>query len=84
MAIGVFRGRNGAAFFLALSLWALARALVATTWRDPAVLGPLSADQAISIAIAAASAALLAVLGVSAAARRGRPASGESAPAAPA
>ncbi len=84
MALGVFRARNGAAFFVALGLWAVARALVATTWRDPAVLGPLSADQVVSIAIAGGSAAMIAALGVSAVVRRRRPAPGTRAPAAPA
>ena len=52
IASGVFRGRNGGAFLLGLGLWAIARALVAFTWRDPQVIGPLNMDQVISIAIA--------------------------------
>ena len=36
ISLGTFRGRNGGAFLLGLGLWAIARALVATTWRDPA------------------------------------------------
>ena len=52
VASGVFRGRNGGAFLLGLGLWAIARALVAFTWRDPQVIGPLNMDQVISIVIA--------------------------------
>jgi len=71
MAFGGFRRRSGAAFLLGLGLWAVARALVATTWRDPAVLGDLRMDQVICVGIAAGSFGLLAVVsGVGAA--RGR------------
>jgi phosphatidylglycerol:prolipoprotein diacylglycerol transferase len=37
--------RDGAALFVALGLWAAARFVVAFTWRDPVVVGPLSAEQ---------------------------------------
>jgi phosphatidylglycerol:prolipoprotein diacylglycerol transferase len=37
--------RDGAALFVALGLWAVARFLVAFTWRDPATVGPLRAEQ---------------------------------------
>lgn len=60
---GVFRGRNGGAFLLALGLWAIARALVAATWRDPQVIGPLNMDQVISIVIAFVSLALMTLIG---------------------
>lgn len=62
MALGGFRRRSGAAFLLGLGLWAVVRALVATTWRDPAVLGGLGADQVICLAIAAVSFVLLGVM----------------------
>lgn len=52
MALGAFRRRSGTAFWLGLGLWACARAVVATTWRDPVVAGPLRMDQVISVAIA--------------------------------
>ncbi len=71
MAVGVFRRRNGAAFFLMVGLWAVARAVVATTWRDPAVLGSLSAAQLLAIALAVGCA--LAVIGFAAAAAAERP-----------
>lgn len=63
VASGVFRGRNGGAFLLAIGLWAIARALVAFTWRDPQVIGPLNMDQVISIVIASVSLALLVLIG---------------------
>lgn len=66
MAVGVFRRRNGASFFLAVGLWAAARAIVATTWRDPAVLGSLSAGQLLALGIAIACG--LVVVGFAAAA----------------
>ena len=59
MFLGVFRSRNGEALLLGIALWASARAVVATTWRDPAVLGSLRMDQLISIAIAVGAVALL-------------------------
>ena len=52
MALGAFGRMAGGSFLLAVGLWAAARAAVATTWRDPVVLGPLRMGQVISIAIA--------------------------------
>jgi prolipoprotein diacylglyceryltransferase len=46
--------RDGRLFLVVLAAWAIARAIVAATWRDPPVLGPLRADQLVSIGIAAA------------------------------
>ena len=63
LAFGAFPGRKGGAFLFAIGLWAVARALVATTWRDPAVLGELRMDQLISIGIAIVSFALMVVVG---------------------
>ena len=68
MALGVFAKRNGASFFLAVGLWATARAVVAATWRDPAVIGSLSVGQLLAIGIAILCA--IAVLGFAAAAVR--------------
>ena len=70
MAVGVFRRRNGAAFFLAVGLWAIARLLVAGTWRDPAVAVTLSAAQLIALGIAIACALL--IVGLAAASPNGR------------
>ncbi len=44
---------DGRAFVGVLAMWIAARFLVAFTWRDAEVLGPLRADQLISIAILA-------------------------------
>ena len=43
--IGVIARRDGAALYLALGLWAVARFVVAFTWRDPATVGPLNVEQ---------------------------------------
>ena len=52
LAAGAFRSRSGGVFALAVALWLIGRSLVAATWRDPVVLGPLRADQAISLGLA--------------------------------
>jgi prolipoprotein diacylglyceryltransferase len=77
VALGIFRGRNGGAFFLGLGLWAIARALVAITWRDPQVIGPLRMDQVISIVIAIVSLAFVVLIGGTSTARGRRAAAGE-------
>jgi prolipoprotein diacylglyceryltransferase len=83
LALDAFKGRNGGAFFFGIGLWAVARALVAMTWRDPQVVGPLRADQVISIVIAVVAFLLVAAIGgVSVA--RGRRARAAGDPAAPA
>jgi prolipoprotein diacylglyceryltransferase len=79
LAAGTFPRRGAGAFLLGLAMWAVARLLVAFTWRDRAVLGPLSADQLISIAIAAGALLLLAT-GVL---RQGSGAGGRAGPGAP-
>jgi prolipoprotein diacylglyceryltransferase len=56
------RRPDGRAFLIALSAWAAVRLLVATTWRDPVVLGPFRAEQLIDLAVIAGSLLLLAVL----------------------
>ena len=53
-AAGVFRRRDGTMFPVGIALWAIARAAVATTWRDATVLGPLRAEQVIDICLAIA------------------------------
>jgi len=40
----------------------VARAIVASTWRDPVVVGPLRAEQAIDVGIAVGSLLLAAIL----------------------
>ena len=58
---GLFRGLGGAAFLVGVALWCVARLVVAFTWRDPAVLGPLGMDQVLSLAIAGVAMVLLPV-----------------------
>ena len=48
-----FRARDGRAFFVALGLWAVGRFGTAFTWRDAPVLGPLRADQLLSLVVVA-------------------------------
>ncbi len=62
--LGAFGRRDGRLFFAAIGLWAVARALVSTTWRDPVVAGGLSAGGLIAIGIAIACALALVVLTV--------------------
>jgi prolipoprotein diacylglyceryltransferase len=45
--------RSGLAFLVALGGWALVRAVVAATWRDLPVVGPILAEQLICLAIVA-------------------------------
>jgi phosphatidylglycerol:prolipoprotein diacylglycerol transferase len=56
------RRPDGRSFFLVLALWSAMRAVIATTWRDPVVLGPLRAEQVIDVAIAVGSAFLCLVV----------------------
>jgi prolipoprotein diacylglyceryltransferase len=77
LAMGAFGRRDGRLFLVALAGWSVVRLLVASTWRDPAVMGPLNADQAISVAILAGALLLL-----GAASRPRPPSRGEDAAAA--
>ena len=58
------RRADGRLFAVGIAAWALGRALVATTWRDAAVVGALKADQLICLVVAAVAggAALAATL----------------------
>lgn len=53
LMVGAFRSRDGRVLFVALALWAIGRAAVALTWRDPAVVGGLPMGSVIALAIAA-------------------------------
>ncbi len=70
VVLGAFRGRDGRLFFVAIGLWAVVRAVVSTTWRDPVVAGGLTAAGLISVGIAIGCAVILLILTV----RRGSPA----------
>ena len=49
------RRADGRLYAVGLGLWALGRGFVASTWRDPDVLGQLNAEQLICLAVATAS-----------------------------
>ena len=51
----VLRRADGRLFVLALAGWAIGRAVVAATWRDPVVAGPLRAEQVIAAIVALGS-----------------------------
>lgn len=54
--------RDGRLFVVGFGLWAIARAIVAETWRDPLVIGPLRAEQVIDVVVVAGAVALVAWL----------------------
>jgi phosphatidylglycerol:prolipoprotein diacylglycerol transferase len=49
----VIARRDGAAMFAAIGLWAIARFLVAFTWRDPTVFGPFRMEQLLDVGLLA-------------------------------
>jgi phosphatidylglycerol---prolipoprotein diacylglyceryl transferase len=67
--VPALRRADGRLFLVALGLWAAMRSVVASTWRDPVVLGPLRAEQLIDLVVAAGALGLAFVVIV---ARRGR------------
>ncbi len=50
--VPALRRSDGRLFLIALAGWAAGRAVVASTWRDPTVIGPLRAEQVIDIVVA--------------------------------
>jgi len=60
--VPALRRPDGRLFLLAIGGWAIGRAVVASTWRDPIVAGPLRAEQAIDIVVAIGSFAVALVL----------------------
>lgn len=48
-----YRRGDGRLFAVGIALWALVRAAVAATWRDPAALGPLGVEQLLCLGLAA-------------------------------
>ncbi len=51
MAFGAFRRSGRRVFLLGVGLWAVARFIVGTTWRDAEVLGPIRAEQLITLVV---------------------------------
>jgi phosphatidylglycerol:prolipoprotein diacylglycerol transferase len=49
---GAFRRQDGKVFFLGIGLWAVGRAAVSTTWRDPTAIGQLPGGGVVAMAIA--------------------------------
>ena len=51
LAVPGLRRPDGRAFLVAVGLWALIRAIVVSSWRDPIVAGPFRMEQLIDLAI---------------------------------
>ena len=68
LAFGGFERRDGRVLFGALAAWAFARAAVATTWRDVAVVGDLNMGSLIAIGVGIGC--LLALVAIPVRARR--------------
>lgn len=62
VAGGGFRTLDGRAFALAVGLWAAARFVVAFTWRDAEILGPLRAEHLFALALGVVAVAGYALL----------------------
>jgi phosphatidylglycerol---prolipoprotein diacylglyceryl transferase len=61
-AVPAARRPDGRAFLLAIALWAIVRAIAASTWRDPVVIGSFRAEQVIDIATVIGAAVGIAIL----------------------
>jgi phosphatidylglycerol:prolipoprotein diacylglycerol transferase len=59
--VGPFRRIDGSLLWAAILVWAVDRAIVATTWRDETLVGPLGIEQVVLVVLAFAS-ALAAIL----------------------
>jgi prolipoprotein diacylglyceryltransferase len=51
LAVPGLRRPDGRSFLVGIGLWALARTIVASTWRDPLVAGPFRMEQLIDLGI---------------------------------
>ena len=60
--IPLLRRADGRLFLLGLGGWAIGRAIVASTWRDPVAAGPLRAEQAIDLVVVVGSLSVAALL----------------------
>jgi prolipoprotein diacylglyceryltransferase len=76
LALGAFSRRTGSVLMLGVALWAVARAVVASTWRDPVVVGPLRMEQVVSLALAAGALVVGALMTAAERSRRRRGAGG--------
>jgi phosphatidylglycerol:prolipoprotein diacylglycerol transferase len=52
LMVGAFRRRVGMVFFFGIGIWAVARAVVSSTWRDPVAIGRLPAAGVLAVGIA--------------------------------
>ena len=68
LELGAFARRDGSALLAGVALWAVGRALVAATWRDPSVAGPLGAEQLMALLVV-----VVCLVGIAALRRRPRP-----------
>jgi prolipoprotein diacylglyceryltransferase len=54
LAVPGLRRPDGRAFLISVGLWAVARSVIVTTWRDPVTFGPFRTEQVIALLIAIA------------------------------
>jgi prolipoprotein diacylglyceryltransferase len=59
--VGAFRSRDGRLLIVAIGVWALLRAMVSSTWRDPTVAGALPAGGVLALGVAVGCAVVLVV-----------------------
>jgi phosphatidylglycerol:prolipoprotein diacylglycerol transferase len=62
LTIPAFRRPDGRAFLIAIGAWAVDRAVVATSWRDPVAIGPFRLEQVLDLATVAGAAVVLALV----------------------
>ena len=63
-SLGAFRSRDGSRLLIVIAGWAVVRAIVSTTWRDPAGVGSLPLGGLIAVAIAVGCIAAAVVVSV--------------------
>jgi prolipoprotein diacylglyceryltransferase len=73
LLIPAVRRRDGRAFLVAIAGWSVIRLVVASTWRDPVVIGPFRTEQLIALAILIGSIALLGLVVARSPAEESRP-----------
>jgi phosphatidylglycerol:prolipoprotein diacylglycerol transferase len=70
LVMGAFRSRDGRALLVGLAIWAVCRGMVASTWRDPTVVGPFTMGSLIAFGVAAGCSIVVVVMTIR---RRGAP-----------